>query len=585
MNYVLSFLKSSALLSLMSLSATAAAHREPPPFYDPGTHHPLSLLEGPADGVSHYEARQRALSLFNSGQIAEAEALYEEVARQYPRDGMNWINLGFVKNRLGKYEEAAAAYERAGPLIGWGPWHVPRFLAAANHFLAGNRRRALELIRAEIFGNRSVLRYRLYDWPEFEALRDDPEFLALIGRPDPSGWTRDEGWVHDIDFLYAEVKRVNPDYHDRPFPAEFTKRYQDLRAAVPQLTDEQLLVGMERMIAVLDQGHMSILWPETAGRYLPLRFYAFPEGVFIIDADEAHSGLIGARVVNIGNLPVEDVLRRYALARSIDGPMAHVWGVNRIADAYRLKGHGVLDSSASALLTLQMPDGERRQVEVASLSEQLPGRQDRLAPQRDVEVPAFLHRMDEAHWEEALPRFDAHYVQVNNISDGPQETLSAFGDRLYSLLPEGGTKNLILDLRHNNGGSTSLYPQLLRTIIAFTRRPGTQLYVLIGRRTYSAAGNFITDLERLAAPLFVGEASSECCHFYGDPSLFVLPYSRILGEVTAVKWNLSQNVFDGRREMSPRVPVQLTAADYFAGRDPALNAVFSLIERRRSGIE
>jgi hypothetical protein len=37
-------------------------------------------------------------------------------------------------------------------------------------------------------------------------------------------------------------------------------------------------------------------------------------------------------------------------------------------------------------------------------------------------------------------------------------------------------------------------------------------------------------------------------------------------------------VFDGRREMSPDVPVQLTAKDYFAGRDPALDAVFRLID-------
>jgi hypothetical protein len=81
-------------------------------------------------------------------------------------------------------------------------------------------------------------------------------------------------------------------------------------------------------------------------------------------------------------------------------------------------------------------------------------------------------------------------------------------------------------------------------------------------------------------PIFVGEASSECCNLYGDPVHVVLPWSRTEGELTAVKWQLSEPG-DRRREMSPDVPVQLTAAAYFAGQDPAMEAVFRLIARRR----
>jgi len=167
------------------------------------------------------------------------------------------------------------------------------------------------------------------------------------------------------------------------------------------------------------------------------------------------------------------------------------------------------------------------------------------------------------------------------VSNDPDETLAAFGTRLWTVLSASRPGNLIIDLRHNNGGNTNLYRELLRTVIAYTREPGRQVYALIGRRTFSATANFITDLERLASPVFVGEASSECCNFYGDPSPLTLPNSRINAELTGVRWNLGGNPFDGRREMSPHVPVQLTAADYFAGRDPALEAVFTLIAAAR----
>jgi hypothetical protein len=49
-----------------------------------------------------------------------------------------------------------------------------------------------------------------------------------------------------------------------------------------------------------------------------------------------------------------------------------------------------------------------------------------------------------------------------------------------------------------------------------------------------------------------------------------------------VRWNLSRDVFDGRHEMVPHMPVVLSASDYFNGKDPALEAVFRMIERERS---
>jgi len=193
----------------------------------------------------------------------------------------------------------------------------------------------------------------------------------------------------------------------------------------------------------------------------------------------------------------------------------------------------------------------------------------------------FLRNLQENHWEQALPERSALYVQFNQVRNDAAETLPAFGARLWSVLEAQKPGNLILDLRHNTGGTTSLYPELLRTIIAYTRVRERKVYVLIGRSTYSAAGNFITDLERLVNPVFVGEASSECCNLNGDVAPVQLPHSGLSGSISGVRWNLSGDVFDGRREMSPHVPVQLTAAAYFAGLDPALDAVFTLIDRAK----
>lgn len=108
-------------------------------------------------------------------------------------------------------------------------------------------------------------------------------YETKIGRPDPAGWTREEGWKRDIDHLYNETKRVNPDYRNVPFPAEVTRRYEELKKNVSKLSDEEPFVGLSRMLAPLHQGHVA-LWSPSFNRHLPIRLYAFPEGLYIIAA-------------------------------------------------------------------------------------------------------------------------------------------------------------------------------------------------------------------------------------------------------------------------------------------------------------
>jgi tetratricopeptide (TPR) repeat protein len=566
------------LFALLLLSSRPARAQ----WYDPASgQSPMVLMDVPEDGVAYYETKERARVLHDSSKWTEVEPLLEQLVADYPRDPENWTMLGRTRFRLRKFREAAQAWERAGPLTGWDLEFGNGYRAAQAYANAGDRTAALNMLRRMIFQEHGIWRQDLAEWPGFAPLKDNPEFREIIGMADTTGWTRDQGWANDLDFLLHELTRVNPDYRDVPLPAEVTRRYEALKRDIPRLSDEEIFVGMSRMLAPLHQGHV-VLWGPPGNRFLPARLYAFPEGIFISESSDPQ--LVGSRVVAFGDTPAEEALRRVAELASVDGDMEFLWAVARLAETSYLKGLGFTDTADSVRLTLQSRDGRTRTVSVATLATEPEGRQDRLAPPPGVAPPLFLRDIvvTQKHWETPLPEHDALYVQVNNLVDEPNETLAQFGRRLWTVLDSVRPKNLILDLRHNNGGTTQLYPELLRTLVAFSRPAGNQVYVLIGRRSYSATGNFVTDLERLVDPIFVGEASSECCNLYGDPTVVTLPYSGVQGELTAVKWQLS-TPSDRRREMSPEVPVQLTAAAYFAGQDPAMDAVFRMIASRRSG--
>jgi hypothetical protein len=286
-------------------------------------------------------------------------------------------------------------------------------------------------------------------------------------------------------------------------------------------------------------------------------------------------------------MDVEQALRSIAESHSVDGDMQHVWGASDLASTFHLKGVGAISAVDSVRVTLQRPDGGVRKVTLSTLTSPIVPRLDKLAAPQGVEPPLFLRDVQQAHWETSLPEHNAIYVQLNQVVNDRDETLLGFGRRLRALIDSTHPTSVVLDVRHNNGGNDLLLLEIIRTFAAFSQDSRNQLYVVIGRRTYSAASTLITDLEKLADPIFVGEASSECCNFHGIPTGVVLPYSKIEGELTTVRAStFTGNPWDLRREMSPDVPVQLTAADYFAGRDPALAAIYRLIAIRKSaGLE
>ena len=566
-------------VSALLVSAHASAGAQG---YEPTTQSPLILLAAPKDPIAYFDARKKAVGLLGEGKAAEAEPLAERVTREYPRDGENWLLLGVVKQSLKKHAEAATAFERGGRLLQWGGPIRSAVQAATEHLKAGNRRAALDLLRHSTRAEGNMDRSWMYGAADFASLRSDPEFRQIAGRPDTAGWSRDDGWLRDLDFLRDEVKRLNAEYRTAPLPPDFERRYAELRQKVPQLSDEQVYVAMNRVLAVLHQGHTqvrSMSWSRIVYRGLPVQLWAFPEGIFIVAALEQHRDLVGSRLVDIEGVPAEEVLRRVNENQSVDGDNEYLYeGIQTLRDAPYLVGLGVAKSADSIRIAVQKPGQSKRSITVATTPWYA---SDRLGPLEGVTTPLWLRDLSQMHWDQALPEHDALYVQLNQVTNDKDESLTQLALRLRGRFGEGAPRNLVLDMRHSDGGSTHLYAELLRTMIGFSLLPDRRLYVLIGRNTYSAAGNLITELEQLAGAVFVGEASSSCCTFYGSPSPFTLPYSQLSGRVSTKKWSLSRKGHDFRRELNPHAPVLITAKDFFSGRDPVMETVARLIEREK----
>jgi tetratricopeptide (TPR) repeat protein len=535
-------------------------------------------LAAPPDGVQFYQKLKQAQQLYDNQKWAEAEPLYKELVAEYSLNGTIWGQFAKVLRSQDKFADAINAYEKVINIQGPGLPFSTRYWIAVCHAKLGHTDAALNTLQQMVFQEAELMRPDLLSDENFTDLKDNPRFQQIAGKEDVSKLERNDGWSRDIDYLAAELKRNNP--AGAVIPEEFSKRQQQLKEQVPQLNDYEIIAGMGRMMNSLNRGHTN-LWIGVSGskldfRPMPIRLYVFPEGIFITQGLQGNEDLAGAQVLKFGNTSASDAFQRAKSARSKESDMEDVWSVPYMLELPAvLKGLDMIENADRAELTLKMPDGKIVQKTLGLIDD--PERKRKLNPPSGVEPPLFLRNMNEMHWFQSMPELRTIYVQVNNIVPDKDETLPQFGLRLRTAIQEQKPDNIIVDIRHNNGGNTFTYVELLRTLTAFSTVEGHTVYALIGRNVYSAAANFSTDMERIVRPIFVGEPTSQIGNQWGDESQYILPYSGQIGSFSGLRWQLS-HPWDQRHSLVPQVPVQLTAKAYFRGDDPVMDAVLRMIK-------
>jgi hypothetical protein len=103
------------------------------------------------------------------------------------------------------------------------------------------------------------------------------------------------------------------------------------------------------------------------------------------------------------------------------------------------------------------------------------------------------------------------------------------------------------------------------------------LFVLVGRRTFSAAMNGSVDIERNAQALFVGEPTGSSPNFVGETTILVLPCSGLRLSCSSLYWQ-SSTATDRRPWIAPDLVAEPSIIAFSANRDPGLDAIFDYID-------
>lgn len=282
---------------------------------------------------------------------------------------------------------------------------------------------------------------------------------------DPTRTTKPQQWRADLQFLLKELPIRHANLYHAISKDDFVRAANRLNQRIPHLTDNQIIVEFARLTALVGDGHTGLFFPfdkTIPFHKFPIEVWAVSDGYIIAAASPDLAGLIGKKLVRLGDHDISQVI---AAVEPL-APGDNVFGKLNMALMFLpipevLEALGVIQQAGPLPVTVQGADGVLQTMVVH------PIQSDYTVPWHNPSLhlittqsglPLWLQRRAEKYWYEYLSDSKALYVQNASSDVGPgeqQQEFERFCNEVVDVADHQEVSKLIIDLRWNDGGSSS----------------------------------------------------------------------------------------------------------------------------------
>lgn len=538
--------------------------------------------------------RKEAFKSFYSKNYKEATNYFLTLSNENPYNSNYQFFLGLCNFSRGNVDDSIDNFQKAWDL-GYMYKGTLAFQMARSYAYKKEDEKAIKWLKESIKGG-FVNYKRIANDTVFATLKNDKAFKTLLGLYDLHN-NRINSWKQDINYLKEQAELIHYDlFHVIP-KKTWDKSFAGLLKQIPKLNDIQITLSLMKIMAMLNDGHSKIVLPyeildtQIKFKKLPLALIFLEDGIYIKGIKKTvpnSQNLIGAKITTVNNIDVNDVVEsftsflgsdnRFNLRSKIETAICIPEIVNEITQT----------NQDAIIFKLQLHDGTTKLQEFTDFDILNIGLNDwvfnedwtYLGEHCDKGKLLWRKQIQMPFWYE-LVQDSILYTQINQIIDTPDKKFKSFNDDLFNRVKASKPKCLVIDLRWNGGGSSFLNIHLIKNIIQHKEYDNKdKLFVLIGKETFSAAQNLVTDLQYFTNATFIGTPTGSKPNFIGEGTNITLPYSGLMAVISNNYHQGGQGMsIDGRKWITPDHLSSFSINALNECYDPAFNSVINLLNK------
>lgn len=394
-------------------------------------------------------------------------------------------------------------------------------------------------------------------------------------------------WQSDLRFLQHTVHKDYPFLFKKISTEDFDKNVEEFHKAIPTMQPHEVVAGFARMVSLFGYGHTDIGLHRSPvkNHIVPLNLYWFNDGIFVEGAQKEYREALGAKIVKVEGKAVKEVLEAVRPLLPVENEQYFkAYALDFLLVPEALHAQKVTKTlKKTVTLTLEKDGKTTEKAFEAVPSFRFPRRYSLTTPGEEwlsvrdqSTTPLYLKNLDKIYFFEYLPEEKTVYVRQSQVQDETDDPIPAFYARVFDFIENNKVERLVIDVRLNGGGNNYKNKPVVTGIIECKKinQPG-KLFVILGRRTFSACQNLVNELDNYTNALFVGEPTSENINFYGDNRTVELPNSKIPVYLSFAWWQ-DKPQWENADWLAPDIAVDMSFDEYRTNQDPVLAAALNI---------
>jgi len=404
-------------------------------------------------------------------------------------------------------------------------------------------------------------------------------FVAVLGSfcATTTAQITPEQWRQDIDTLTENLLERHPNFFTTHTVEEFEDAVETLDANLETLNDAQIVMEINRLIAMGGDSHTNAefsAFAKTMNR-LPIQVIVLSDGVFISAATAQYPELVGKQILRFGDTKSLDAFDQISFlfgyennSRLINAGSSYITLVPALAavglaDQWDANTFDITikDDQGERLVTLECDSPENRQQWISFAQGFKNG------------MPMMYRKSHGNYQTEFLSDSKTMYLAYNKCEDAEDFPMKLLITFITEKSDEFDAQRIVIDLRFNGGGNETVLWPLIDALKDSQRfnDPG-DIIALTSRYTFSSAASNAHQLRDRAGAILIGEPTGGKPNHFGEIKSFQLPNSKLTIS-HSTKW--FQKVDGDPDAVHPDILIEVGSEDFFAGNDPVLDAALN----------
>ena len=387
-------------------------------------------------------------------------------------------------------------------------------------------------------------------------------------------------WTEVLDFLYEELPKRHKNLYFNISETDYLESIRSLEKDLPGLENDEIKVRIAQIIAAVGDAHTSINIPVY---YLcPLEFYWFADGIYSINTSKTDEILLYKRITHIDGMEIEKVIETLSTIISHENQSFLKSLLPKYLPAieflYGLKIAHNVNGMTVAFLN-EKGDQEEWFVNSHPFHEYAELLQSNRINIAEDLLPLYRKNSDQNYWIEYIEKAKTLYFNYNVCKEMAKESVDDFGKSLMDFINTSAAEKLVIDMRNNTGGNSTLLDPFIKELKACEKinQPG-KLFVILGRDTFSSALLNVYSLKNNTNAILVGEPSGGKPNCYGEVQRFTLKHSGFTVVYSTVYYHLIED--DSMPSLFPDIERELTMQNYIDNADPCMDYILHFLAAR-----